>query len=76
MQPQSIIRRKRDGGELSKDEIKAFVDGVTDGSFADYQSAALLMAIFCRGMTTNERDALTQAMLYSGTVLDLSLIHI
>ncbi len=72
MQPQSIIRRKRDGGELSRDEIKAFVDGVTNGSFADYQSAALLMAVFWRGMTTGERDALTQAMLHSGTVLDFS----
>ncbi|MCP9494789.1 MAG: thymidine phosphorylase [Pyrinomonadaceae bacterium MAG19_C2-C3] len=72
MQPQDIIRRKRDGEALSKDEIKVFVDGVTSGAFADYQSAALLMAIFQRGMTTDERDALTQAMLHSGTVLDFS----
>ena len=46
MRPQDIIRKKRDGAELSRDEIEFFVRGVTSGEVADYQSTALLMAIF------------------------------
>jgi pyrimidine-nucleoside phosphorylase len=70
--PQHVIARKRDGGELSKAEIAAFVRGATDGSWADYQLSALLMAIFLRGMGTAETAALTEAMMRSGTVADLS----
>lgn len=70
--PQQVIARKRDGGELSRAEIAAFVRGATDGSWADYQLSALLMAIFLRGMGTAETAALTEAMMRSGTVADLS----
>jgi pyrimidine-nucleoside phosphorylase len=72
LRPQDIIRRKRDGGELSPDEIRFFVNGVTSGAIADYQSTALLMAIFLKGMTDAEQAALTEAMLHSGEILDFS----
>src|SRR5919202_2375697 len=72
MRPQDIISRKRDGASLTNEEIKIFVRGVTDGSFADYQSAALLMAIFLRGMDAREQRVLTDAMLRSGNILDFS----
>lgn len=72
LRPQHIIRKKRDGGELSPDEIAFFVRGVTRGEIADYQSAALLMAIFLRGMSDAEQAALTDAMLRSGEILDFS----
>jgi pyrimidine-nucleoside phosphorylase len=72
--PQHVIARKRDGGELGRDEIRAFVKGATDGSWADYQLSALLMAIFLRGMTPRETVLLTEAMLNSGIVADLSAI--
>ncbi|HEX4458375.1 MAG TPA: thymidine phosphorylase, partial [Polyangia bacterium] len=67
-----LIRRKRDGGALTAAQIGAFVRGVTDGSVPDYQAAALLMAIFWRGLDGAELAALTDAMLHSGDVLDLS----
>jgi pyrimidine-nucleoside phosphorylase len=73
-----LIRRKRDGGTLSAEEIGAFVRGVTagagdgDGGVTDYQAAALLMAIYFRGLDGGELAALTDAMLHSGDVLDLS----
>lgn len=72
MRPQDIIRKKRDGGELSRDEIEFFVRGVTSGEIADYQSTALLMAIFLKGMTDAEQSALTNSMLHSGEILDFS----
>jgi pyrimidine-nucleoside phosphorylase len=72
LRPQDIIRKKRDGGELSADEIEFFVKGVTDDSVADYQSTALLMAIFLKGMNEVEQAALTEAMLHSGEILDFS----
>ncbi len=70
--PQDVIRRKRDGGELTPDEIDFFARGVVSGEFTDYQAAALLMAIYWRGMTEAEQGKLTQAMLHSGEVLDFS----
>ena len=70
MNPCDIIRKKRFGGELSEMEIRAFVDGVVDGSFADYQASALLMAICINGMTDRETLALTLAMAKSGDTLD------
>lgn len=72
MRPQDIIRKKRDGAELSRAEIAFFIQGVTSGEIADYQSTALLMAIFLKGMTDAEQAALTEAMLHSGEILDFS----
>ena len=72
MNPCDIIRKKRFGEALSEMEIRAFVDGVVDGSFADYQASALLMAICINGMTDRETLALTLAMAKSGDTLNLS----
>ena len=67
-----LIRRKRDGLELSADEISQLVLGIADGSVTDAQVGALAMAIFWRGMSADERVALTGAMTRSGDVLDWS----
>jgi pyrimidine-nucleoside phosphorylase len=69
--PQDIIIKKRDGGALTREEIGFFAKGVVDGSFADYQATALLMAIFWRGMTPQETAWLTDAMMRSGEIIDL-----
>ncbi len=70
MQASEIIRIKRDGGALSVPQIQHFVQGLVDGSWADSQATALAMAIVLRGMCTAETVALTQAMTYSGRVLN------
>ncbi|HKO28032.1 MAG TPA: thymidine phosphorylase, partial [Solirubrobacteraceae bacterium] len=67
-----LIRRKRDGLELSEDEISQLVFGIADGSVTDAQVGALAMAIVWRGMSAGERVALTGAMTRSGDVLDWS----
>ncbi len=67
-----VIRKKRDGGELSRSEIEFLVNAYTRGDVADYQVSAWLMAVVLRGMTRAETAALTDAMLHSGEVLDLS----
>jgi thymidine phosphorylase len=67
-----LIRRKRDGGELSADEIEQLVTGITDGTVTDAQVGALAMAILLKGMTAAERVALTGAMTRSGDVLEWS----
>lgn len=72
MRAVDIIARKRDGHDLTPDEIGFVIRGYTSGEIADYQMAALLMAIYIRGMTTAETLALTEAMLHSGEVVDLS----
>jgi pyrimidine-nucleoside phosphorylase len=72
MRAVDLIRRKRDGGELSRDELTFLVEGLTDGVVPTYQWAALAMAIVWRGMTPTETAALVEAMLHTGTVLDLS----
>jgi pyrimidine-nucleoside phosphorylase/thymidine phosphorylase len=72
MRAVDIIRKKRDGAELSRDEISFFIDGLTHSRIPDYQSAALLMAIVWRGMTRAELAALTQSMIESGATLDWS----
>ncbi len=75
MKPQDIIRKKRDGEALAVEEIEFFARGVVSGEFADYQAAALLMAICLRGMDEAEQRALTNAMLHSGEVLDFADIE-
>jgi pyrimidine-nucleoside phosphorylase len=72
MRAVDIIQKKRDGGALSPDELKYFVNGVTSGAVPDYQAAALLMAVFFRGMNSAETVTLTSAMIDSGVRLDLS----
>jgi pyrimidine-nucleoside phosphorylase len=73
--PQQLIRKKRDGERLSEAEIRAFIVGVTDGSIADYQAAAMLMAVFLRGLDAGETAIWADAMVRSGDVLDLSRIR-
>ena len=70
----SIIK-KRDGGKLTKEEIAFFVKGVTDGTLPDYQISALLMAIFLKGMDTEETAQLTMEMAHSGGMFDLSALE-
>jgi thymidine phosphorylase len=68
--PQEIIRKKRDGGMLSREEIAFLIGGLGDGSVTEGQVAAFAMAVFFRGMDMEERVALTLAMRDSGDVLD------
>jgi pyrimidine-nucleoside phosphorylase len=75
VKPQEIIARKRDGFALTGEEISAFVEGVTGKSWADYQISALIMAMFLKGMNLDEQNALTDAMLHSGEILDFSDIE-
>ena len=72
MLPQEIIRKKRNRQTLTADEINEFIQGVTDGSIVDAQTAALTMAVFLNGMTPKETADLTLAMRNSGDVLDWS----
>ena len=72
MLPQEIIRRKRDGGELSADEISIIVHGIGDNSLSEGQVAAFAMAVFFQGMTTAERVAMTLGLVNSGVTLDWS----
>ncbi|MCR5687098.1 MAG: pyrimidine-nucleoside phosphorylase [Lachnospiraceae bacterium] len=69
-----IIRKKRDGGKLSAEEIDFFINGYVKGEIPDYQVSALMMAIYFKGMDDEETHLLTNAMLHSGEVLDLSMI--
>jgi pyrimidine-nucleoside phosphorylase len=72
MRVTDLIRRKRDGGELTPDEIASLIQAYTRDEVPDYQISAWLMAILWRGMTRAEIAALTDAMLHSGQVLDFS----
>src|SRR5687768_2309405 len=72
MRAVDLLRKKRDGHELSRTDIEAFVAGATAHDWPDYQVAAMLMAIFLRGMSADETAYLTRAMAYSGTRLNLS----
>lgn len=75
MRMYDIIMKKRNGGELSKEEIRFFVEGYTKGEIPDYQVSALMMAIFFQKMTEAETSELTLSMAQSGDMLDLSEIH-
>lgn len=72
--PAWIIQKKRDGEELTSQEIRDFIHGVTTGFVADYQATAFLMATFFRGMSFQETAALTQAMLESGERYELARV--
>lgn len=72
MNPIALIARKRDGEALPAEAVAALVEAYTQGDMPDYQMSAFLMAAFLRGLDADEAAALTDAMLHSGTVLDLS----
>ena len=72
MRMYDVIKKKRDGGVLSSEDIRAFVEGYTNGSIPDYQAAALCMAIYFRGMNDEETTELTLAVRDSGERLDVS----
>ncbi|MCQ2460753.1 MAG: pyrimidine-nucleoside phosphorylase [Clostridia bacterium] len=74
MRMYDIIKKKRDGGELSTEEIEFFVEGYTKGEIPDYQASAMTMAVFFQGMTPRETTDLTLAMARSGDMLDLSVL--
>lgn len=74
MRMYDIIKKKRDGGELSEEEISFFVKGYTKGEIPDEQVSALLMAIYFQKMTVKETHFLTQEIIHSGDTVDLSAI--
>jgi pyrimidine-nucleoside phosphorylase len=74
MRTVDLIHRKRDGEELSAEEIQFIVDGYTRGDIPDYQVSAFLMAVFFSGMVDREVSALTESMMNSGTLVDLSSV--
>lgn len=72
MRMYDVIEKKRDGGELTNEEIDFFVNGYVSGDVTDYQAAALCMAIFYKGMNARETARLTMDMAHSGDMMDLS----
>jgi pyrimidine-nucleoside phosphorylase/thymidine phosphorylase len=72
MRTVDLIHKKRDGAELSAEEISHLVEGYTNGEIPDYQMAAFLMAVFYSGMADREVSVLTDSMIRSGASLDLS----
>ncbi len=74
MNPVELIRRKRNGGTLGKDELESFITSYVKGDVPDYQMSAFLMAAYFKGMTPEETSTFTQVMLHSGEVVDLSAI--
>ena len=75
MRMYDLIMKKRNGGELTGEEIDFFVKGYTKGEIPDYQVSAFMMAIYFQKMTEKETYHLTMAMAHSGDMLDLSAIH-
>ncbi|MCC7441747.1 MAG: thymidine phosphorylase [Bdellovibrionales bacterium] len=73
--PSEIIRDKRDGKELSAEDIRSFVEGLTSGQVTDYQATAFLMAVYFQRMSFSETAALTQAMLASGERYDFAKLE-
>ena len=76
MRAVDLIQRKQDGGELSREEIDFFIGGYARGEIPDYQASALTMAVFFKGMSPAEISALTESMMRTGEVLDLSDLQI
>ncbi len=74
MNPTELIRKKRSGGALTRDEIRFLIDGFLQGSVPDYQMSAFLMAVYFQGMDFDETAALTDLMLHSGTTVDLASV--
>ena len=74
MRTVDLVHRKRDGEELSPEEIRRFVDGYTSGEIPDYQASAFLMAVYFSGMSDREVSAFTESFINSGATLDLSSI--
>jgi pyrimidine-nucleoside phosphorylase len=72
--PQSVIKKKRDGQHLSEEEVRAFIAGASDGTIPDYQIAAMLMAVYFRGLDGGELAVWADAMLTSGDRIDLSSV--
>lgn len=72
MNPTEIIRKKRSGGKLSRIELKEFIDGYLSGQVTEYQMSAFLMAVYFKKMDFEETAILTEVMLHSGVVVDLS----
>jgi pyrimidine-nucleoside phosphorylase len=74
MLPQWIIEKKRDGKSLADEEIRFFIKGYTNGTIPDYQMSALAMAVYFRGMNSAELATLTDSMMRSGDIMNLSSI--
>ncbi|HTR82476.1 MAG TPA: thymidine phosphorylase [Bacteroidota bacterium] len=74
MTANELIRKKRDGGELSSEELQFVIDGFVKGKIPEYQMSAFLMAAYFRGMAPGETSTFTKLMLHSGEVVDLSAI--
>lgn len=72
--PAEVIKKKRNGGSLSESEISEFIMGYTRGEIPDYQMSALLMAIYFKGMSTDETLSLTKTMLHSGITVDFKRV--
>ena len=72
LMPMELIKKKREGGEHSREEIAFIVESFVSGELPDYQMSAWLMSVFFKGMTANESAALTEIMLHSGRVLDFT----
>jgi thymidine phosphorylase len=72
--PQTLIRKKRDGQHLTEEELRAFIAGAADGSIPDYQIAAMLMAVYFRGLDAVELAIWADAMLRSGDTIDLGAV--
>lgn len=75
MRAYELIQKKRDGGELTPEEISAFLSGYLSGEIPDYQMSAFLMAVYFRGMTPKETANFTMAMIRSGETLDLRAVR-
>lgn len=71
----TIVLQKRDGGELTEEEIHYMISSYVSGKIPDYQMAAFLMAVYFRGMTDRETAVMTQAVAHSGDIVDLSGIQ-